>query len=184
MDIFFHNKNIKYCWYKNLLCVYGADLLWCGPLSYSLWHQYLIPAMPIVYWLSFLIQGRTGYPFIDAIMIQLRNEGWIHHLARHAVACFLTRGDLWVSWEHGMKVRELLLEDLSVSCKTLVRYVALLTVSVWIIFLVLNIKAFVGNLLHWYFCKIGILQLLLTSICVLDVAWDISLPPSGCSNKI
>lgn len=35
--------------------------------------------------------GRTGYPFIDAIMRQLRQEGWIHHLARHAVACFLTR---------------------------------------------------------------------------------------------
>lgn len=35
--------------------------------------------------------GQTGYPFIDAIMRQLRKEGWIHHLARHAVACFLTR---------------------------------------------------------------------------------------------
>lgn len=55
--------------------------------------------------------GQTGYPFIDAIMIKLRKEGWIHHLARHAVACFLTRGDLWVSWEHGMKVFEELLLD-------------------------------------------------------------------------
>ncbi|KAG8176361.1 hypothetical protein JTE90_020759 [Oedothorax gibbosus] len=55
--------------------------------------------------------ARTGYPFIDAIMTQLRNEGWIHHLARHAVACFLTRGDLWVSWEHGQKVFEELLLD-------------------------------------------------------------------------
>ena len=25
--------------------------------------------------------------------------GWIHHLARHMVACFLTRGDLWQHWE-------------------------------------------------------------------------------------
>ena len=45
--------------------------------------------------------GRTGYPFIDAIMRQLKEIGWMHHLARHAVACFLTRGDLWISWEHG-----------------------------------------------------------------------------------
>ena len=45
--------------------------------------------------------GRTGYPYIDAIMTQLRTEGWIHHLARHSVACFLTRGDLWQSWEKG-----------------------------------------------------------------------------------
>lgn len=37
-------------------------------------------------------------------MTQLRTEGWIHHLARHAVACFLTRGDLWVSWELGQQV--------------------------------------------------------------------------------
>jgi len=40
-------------------------------------------------------------------MIQLKTEGWIHHLARHAVACFLTRGDLWVSWELGQQVRPL-----------------------------------------------------------------------------
>jgi cryptochrome len=55
--------------------------------------------------------GRTGYPFIDAIMTQLRVEGWIHHLARHAVACFLTRGDLWQSWEEGAKVFDLYLLD-------------------------------------------------------------------------
>ncbi|XP_029952200.1 cryptochrome circadian regulator 5 [Salarias fasciatus] len=51
-------------------------------------------------------EARTGFPFIDAIMTQLRREGWIHHLARHAVACFLTRGDLWISWEEGQKVFE------------------------------------------------------------------------------
>lgn len=55
--------------------------------------------------------GKTGYPFIDAVMRQLRQEGWIHHLARHAVACFLTRGDLWISWEEGQKVFEELLLD-------------------------------------------------------------------------
>ncbi|XP_053603003.1 cryptochrome-1 [Plodia interpunctella] len=51
-------------------------------------------------------EGRTGYPFVDAIMRQLKEEGWIHHLARHMVACFLTRGDLWISWEEGAKVFE------------------------------------------------------------------------------
>ncbi|XP_022535359.2 cryptochrome-1b [Astyanax mexicanus] len=56
-------------------------------------------------------EGRTGFPWIDAIMTQLRQEGWIHHLARHAIACFLTRGDLWISWEEGMKVFEELLLD-------------------------------------------------------------------------
>ena len=33
-----------------------------------------------------------------------RHTGWMHHLARHAVACFLTRGDLWRSWEVGQLV--------------------------------------------------------------------------------
>ncbi|XP_046667864.1 cryptochrome-1-like [Homalodisca vitripennis] len=56
-------------------------------------------------------KGKTGFPWIDAIMVQLRQEGWIHHLSRHAVACFLTRGDLWISWEEGMKVFEDLLLD-------------------------------------------------------------------------
>ncbi|XP_051551172.1 cryptochrome circadian regulator 4 [Myxocyprinus asiaticus] len=61
--------------------------------------------------------GQTGFPWIDAIMTQIQQEGWIHHLARHAVACFLTRGDLWISWEEGMKVfQEYLLDaDYSVN---------------------------------------------------------------------
>ncbi|EDO40787.1 predicted protein, partial [Nematostella vectensis] len=53
--------------------------------------------------LSLWKQGKTGFPWIDAIMRQLREEGWIHHLARQAVGCFLTRGCLWVSWEEGFK---------------------------------------------------------------------------------
>ena len=44
-------------------------------------------------------------------MTQLREEGWIHHLARHSVACFLTRGDLYISWERGAEVFEELLLD-------------------------------------------------------------------------
>ncbi|KAJ8314578.1 hypothetical protein KUTeg_006728 [Tegillarca granosa] len=65
----------------------------------------------IIWHLKFLCVGKTGFPWIDAIMTQLRQTGWIHHLARHAVACFLTRGDLWISWEEGMKVFEELLLD-------------------------------------------------------------------------
>ena len=46
----------------------------------------------------------TGFPWIDAIMRQLRSEGWIHDLARRAVGSFLTRGCLWINWEEGFKV--------------------------------------------------------------------------------
>lgn len=48
--------------------------------------------------------GQTGFPFIDAVMVQLRQTGWIHHAARLAVACFLTRGDLWQHWEEGVNI--------------------------------------------------------------------------------
>ncbi|KAK4986257.1 hypothetical protein LTR50_005436 [Elasticomyces elasticus] len=56
-------------------------------------------------------EGRTGFPWIDALMRQLKHEGWIHHLGRHAVACFLTRGGCYVSWERGAEVFEEWLVD-------------------------------------------------------------------------
>ncbi|KAL6972835.1 (6-4)DNA photolyase [Sarracenia purpurea var. burkii] len=55
--------------------------------------------------------ARTGFPWIDAIMVQLQKWGWMHHLARHCVACFLTRGDLFVHWERGRDIFERLLID-------------------------------------------------------------------------
>ncbi|KAJ5522822.1 hypothetical protein N7513_013395 [Penicillium frequentans] len=61
-------------------------------------------------------EGRTGFPWIDALMRQLRQEGWIHHLGRHSVACFLTRGGCYVSWERGAEVFEELLIDHETAC--------------------------------------------------------------------
>mmetsp|Transcript_18028 Transcript_18028/g.45096 ORF Transcript_18028/g.45096 Transcript_18028/m.45096 type:complete len:620 (+) Transcript_18028:220-2079(+) len=55
--------------------------------------------------------GHTGYPFIDALMRQLNETGWMHHLGRHAVSCFLTRGDLYQHWVHGRDVFDKLLLD-------------------------------------------------------------------------
>lgn len=55
---------------------------------------------------DYICQGETGYPWIDAVMKQLLHEGWIHHVARHSVSTFLTRGDLWLNWEEGLKVTQ------------------------------------------------------------------------------
>jgi len=60
--------------------------------------------------------GRTGFPWIDALMRQLRQQGWIHHLGRHAVACFLTRGGCYISWERGAEVFEEWLIDHESAC--------------------------------------------------------------------
>lgn len=61
-------------------------------------------------------EARTGFPWIDALMRQLKQEGWIHHLGRHAVACFLTRGGCYVHWERGAEVFEEWLIDHETAC--------------------------------------------------------------------
>lgn len=60
--------------------------------------------------------GVTGFPWIDALMRQLQHEGWIHHLGRHSLACFLTRGGCYVDWERGAEVFEELLIDHEPAC--------------------------------------------------------------------
>ena len=61
--------------------------------------------------------GRTGVPLVDAGMTQLVATGWMHHIARHVCACFLTRGALWVDWQQGAAVfaRHLLDHDPAVN---------------------------------------------------------------------
>jgi deoxyribodipyrimidine photo-lyase len=47
-------------------------------------------------------EGNTGYPIVDAAMIQLKEEGWMHGRARMIVASFLTK-DLLTDWRWGDK---------------------------------------------------------------------------------
>jgi deoxyribodipyrimidine photo-lyase len=47
-------------------------------------------------------EGRTGYPFVDAGMRQLRREGWMHNRVRMVTASFLVK-DLHVDWRHGAR---------------------------------------------------------------------------------
>lgn len=47
-------------------------------------------------------EGRTGFPFVDAGMRQLRAEGWVHNRVRMVVASFLVK-DLHVEWQHGAR---------------------------------------------------------------------------------
>jgi len=53
--------------------------------------------------LNLFLGGKTGFPFIDAGIRQIKAEGWVHHIIRNALSLFLTRGDLWLNWEHGLK---------------------------------------------------------------------------------
>ncbi len=47
-------------------------------------------------------QGRTGYPFVDAGMRQLRAQGWVHNRVRMVVASFLVK-DLHLEWTQGAR---------------------------------------------------------------------------------
>ncbi|KAK0129786.1 hypothetical protein ONS96_000338 [Cadophora gregata f. sp. sojae] len=78
--------------------------------------EYHIDSPQAEEWFQRWKNGMTGFPWIDALMRQLRQEGWIHHLGRHAVACFLTRGGCYISWERGAEVFEELLLDHETAC--------------------------------------------------------------------
>lgn len=45
-------------------------------------------------------EGKTGFPFVDAAMRQLVQEGWMHNRTRMVVASFLVK-DLHIEWQHG-----------------------------------------------------------------------------------
>lgn len=88
-----------------------ADVLWHHPRS--AWHdlkdslhgmQYDHPETnPLAaQHLSAWQAGRTGYPFVDAGMRQLRAEGWMHNRVRMVTASFLTK-DLHIWWPHGAR---------------------------------------------------------------------------------
>jgi deoxyribodipyrimidine photo-lyase len=47
-------------------------------------------------------EGRTGFPFVDAGMRQLRAEGWMHNRVRMVVASFLVK-DLHLEWQLGAR---------------------------------------------------------------------------------
>ena len=78
--------------------------------------EYHIDSAQAEEWFQRWKYGLTGFPWIDALMRQLHREGWIHHLGRHAVACFLTRGGCYISWERGAEVFEEWLIDHETAC--------------------------------------------------------------------
>ncbi|WP_405219072.1 cryptochrome/photolyase family protein [Agrococcus sp. Ld7] len=82
-----------------------ADVLFHNPRS--AWHDYgdQLQGMPydepgdgFEAWR----QGRTGFPFVDAGMRQLLEEGWMHNRVRMVTASFLTK-DLHVWWPIGAR---------------------------------------------------------------------------------
>ena len=79
-----------------------SDNEMCKPIDWDEFHAEKMTAWE---------KGQTGFPLVDAMMRQLDSTGWMHHLGRHAVSCFLTRGQLWQNWMFGRDVFEKKLVD-------------------------------------------------------------------------
>jgi len=93
---------------------YRAELCWREFYADVLWHRpetaweyyradfarmrYEEPGAAFEAW----AQGRTGFPFVDAGMRQLRSEGWMHNRLRMVTASFLVK-DLHIEWQHGAR---------------------------------------------------------------------------------
>ena len=59
-------------------------------------------------------EGKTGYPLIDAAMLQLNQTGYMHNRLRMVVASFLTK-DLGIDWRWGEKYFAQHLNDFDLS---------------------------------------------------------------------
>jgi deoxyribodipyrimidine photo-lyase len=55
-------------------------------------------------------EGRTGYPLVDAAMLQLNQTGYMHNRLRMVAACFLIK-DLGIDWRRGERYFALQLND-------------------------------------------------------------------------
>jgi deoxyribodipyrimidine photo-lyase len=91
---------IELCWRE-----FYADVLWHRPDSAREYlraefarMRYDDPGPGFEAW----AEGRTGFPFVDAGMRQLRREGWMHNRVRMVTASFLVK-DLHVEWQHGAR---------------------------------------------------------------------------------
>ncbi len=59
-------------------------------------------------------QGRTGYPLVDAAMLQLNQTGYMHNRLRMVTACFLIK-DLGIDWRWGERYFAKQLNDFDLS---------------------------------------------------------------------
>ncbi len=94
--------------------VFRRELAWREFYADVLWHQpesareYLRPEMARMAYdppgeqFDRWREGRTGFPFVDAGMRQLRAEGWMHNRVRMVVASFLCK-DLHLDWRLGAR---------------------------------------------------------------------------------
>ena len=105
--------------------VWLAELIWREFYAMILFHNPHVvgaafkPAYDAIVWetgpqadqlFSAWCEGRTGYPLVDAAMLQLNQTGYMHNRLRMVTACFLIK-DLGIDWRRGEAYFALHLND-------------------------------------------------------------------------
>ena len=67
-------------------------------------YNYILPWDENQYHVRSFEAGQTGFPIVDAIIAQLKKEGYVQTSHRAILAKFLTCGMLWLGWHHGVKL--------------------------------------------------------------------------------
>ncbi len=95
--------------------VWLAELIWRDFYAMILFHHPHVvgaafkPAYDAIAWetgpaadaaFAAWCEGRTGYPLVDAAMLQLNQTGYMHNRLRMVTACFLIK-DLGIDWRRG-----------------------------------------------------------------------------------
>jgi deoxyribodipyrimidine photo-lyase len=105
--------------------VWLAELIWREFYAMILFHNPHVvngafkPAYDAIVWetgpeadelFAAWCEGRTGYPLVDAAMLQLNQTGYMHNRLRMVTACFLIK-DLGIDWRRGEAYFALHLND-------------------------------------------------------------------------
>jgi len=105
--------------------VWLAELIWREFYAMILFHHPHVagaafkPAYDAIVWetgeeadelFAAWCEGRTGYPLVDAAMLQLNQTGYMHNRLRMVTACFLIK-DLGIDWRRGEAYFALHLND-------------------------------------------------------------------------
>jgi deoxyribodipyrimidine photo-lyase len=94
--LFFHNPRLMNQEFQER---FRGTVEWITPASRA--HERFVAWM----------KGRTGYPIVDAAMMELAQTGWMHNRARMIVASVLTK-NLGVDWRWGQEYFRAMLVDL------------------------------------------------------------------------
>lgn len=78
--------------------------------------EYYVDFEQVDIWFKCWKFGVIGFFWIDVLMCQFWEEGWIYYFGCYSVVCFLICGGCYIDWECGVEVFEEWLFDYELVC--------------------------------------------------------------------